>query len=377
VHEDRYRWRQPGDSRRRALNGSGSLSQSKGGNESTHLPAWDDLYEQTGAACPYNNSHFLNRLEDVYRCINRSAVIKGSNGPLGVPAFEVRTPLSGHKVTTAPFGFYPTILGDQDHRRALDYLTDLAAGLGRRAYVEYKVIGALPEACLARHNINVTTPTLAHVLPLEDSYKVLKRGFAKRHRESLQTIDKRVRKDGVEIVATRVETDVRAWFRLLVRLYRDKHLMVTQPWPLFRRLCMDEDMSPLAELMIARKQGHVVAGVVVLKGRHEWVYAWSAQDPVAEKDGLVKYILDQSLQKAISFGAKRFSFGLTPPSHKGLRDFKMKWGCHEEPVYHLYWNARPKNVDLQMSARRLRMAYRFVPLWLAERLPSFIVPRLA
>jgi hypothetical protein len=151
--------------------------------------------------------------------------------------------------------------------------------------------------------------------------------------------------------------------------------MITQPWGLF--LALLDGKHPLARLAVARRDGKVAGGVVVLMGRQDWEYSWSAYDPEYAGLGLNTLLVDWVIREAIQAEAKRFGFGSTPPGDRDLLYFKSRWGCEHRPIRYYYWNTRHSPADLQHSYGLARAILRRMPVAVLERLPALVVPFLA
>ena len=166
---------------------------------------------------------------------------------------------------------------------------------------------------------------------------------------------------GIQVYQSSSQEDLDQWFRVLMRLYRDKHRMITQPKSLFQRLF---DCPEFTKLFIAKKEDKVIGGILILFDSNRWDYCWGAVVPEFTKFGVSSLIINEAIVGAIEAGASTFGFGSSSPTDKNLLEFKSKWGCDEISMFYHYWNHRPNNIDLSNDFQLIRNAFPYIPLLL-------------
>ena len=136
-------------------------------------------------------------------------------------------------------------------------------------------------------------------------------------------------REGVTIVQHPTEAQVKAFYGILHRLYRNRVKTPLFPLSFFLALNRHKD----AQLLLTQYQGRIVGGTacVVLKGR--CVYEWF----VCGEDGVYPHVFPSSyatyagIQFAAENGCARFDMmGAGKPDEAyGVRDFKARFGGHE------------------------------------------------
>jgi len=339
--------------------------------------AWQAAWENTGRKSVLNDLRFIDGIEAIYGCRAAHQIVPGEGTTLGIPCFEVRSLLSGHKLTTCPFNFYPPPIGPQNDEAALEFLIAQARKIGPRCYVEYKTFRELPADFVKGLSLVSIAPSVVGDLALGSNYEKQRQAYAKDLRWYLRRCEGRIQEAGIRLVKAETRREVKDWYRVLVKLYRDKHHMIAQPLGLYERLLCSETGRSFAELLLAKSGDRTLAGIVLFKGKEEWDYSWAARDMEYAAYGLNALLIDWAVRMAIDEGVSILNFGSSSPSDEGLRAFKTSWGCRERKVLYYYWNHRPRAIDLNTSFSVLRKIYSKLPLGLLERIPAFVVPHLA
>lgn len=328
-----------------------------------------DAFQADGAYL--NAPEIVAVLERVYKISARHTQLDREGSTTGVPAFAVKSLFSGAKITSAPFNFYPPLTGARDQHSAIKHLINLAQAEGKRCYVEYKTMQALPADQQAHLGLTETVFSIVSDLPLTADIDTQRRTYKKRHRTKLN----KVRRDlaHLEISESRDLADLRAWYSLLLQLYRNKHRMICQPLTLYEQLLR---VARHSTLLLARDGTEIVGGLFLLHDAARYDYSWGAMHPDYDRRDLATLLLDCAIERAIEHGAQTFGFGSSASSDAPLLFFKQRWGCAEYPAYAYYWNHLPRSVDLNSSFSLARQIIARTPLWLLKAAPPVLVPHL-
>ena len=343
----------------------------------TDLVAWKELVVEDKDSTILHDPHFTRIVEEVYRCRAVPQVIKVENGLCGIPAFEVRSLLSGRKLSSMPFNFYPALLGSQDDQAAFSHLTRMASELGRGFYVEYKTFGDLQTQSLHGEPVSKISPSIVSVLPLREDYEKQQAVYSKSRRGDVRRTRRRAQEIGVEFTRAKDITLVREFYDLLCRLYRDKHQMIPQPRTLYEQIYYVLVPQGFADFYLAWKDEKVLAGIVVLKKNNHWEYSWAASSEQYRELGLNALLVDWAIRDAIANGIKSLGFGSSSPHDNGLLYFKSSWGCKHRPIHYYYWKHEPKPIDLETSFPIVRRMFPYLPLSFIRFVAPYLVPQLA
>lgn len=323
-----------------------------------------------------NSPKIINIIEEVYKCTGLHSVVKKNDSFIGVPAFYVKSLLSGSKITSMPFNFYPSLVGPQNDEAAMEQLIEIAKSKSADCYVEYKSYNDLPAIFCKKYDIRSIEPSVVSIIYLADEYENQFRRFRKKYRSYLKNKWINAEKNNIQFDIAADRQDLEAWYAIMVRLYRDKHRMITQPLQLFLKLLDPFNEGSPAMLLTAKRDQKILAGIIILRDSNHWEYSWAAASQKYTQLGLNALLVDWAIRQAINSGVKTFGLGSSSPDDKALRFFKANWGSVESNIKYHYWNHIPKNIDLQSSFLFLRQIYSYLPLAILKRIPKFIVPKL-
>jgi len=343
------------------------------------LKKWNNLYRKEGNQEILNNPEFIQIIESVYHVKACHRVIKDNSNEVGVPCYYVNTPLSGKKITSSPFNFYPYLIGKSDDLLAINELITLAKKYGNKCYVEYKTFTEINAESIKKNNLMKVDSSIVSNLHLYTSYDEQTKKYSKSLRQNLRTTYKKINDLGITIKYAEKENELDVWYKLLVRLYRNKHQMITQPDILFKKLFNARNSygMKIGKLLLAYDNGKIIGGIFMLDGNQHWEYSWAAYDLSYAKYGINTILVDHAIRHAIEQKVKTFGFGSSSINDKDLVYFKSRWGCQEKIIKYYYWNHKPSHIDLNTSFAFARTLYSYLPISLLKRIPKYVVPYIA
>ncbi len=330
-----------------------------------------EFFTEAQAGSYMNAREFVSVLEHVYKIKPLHQSVMSETGITGVPAFASHSFFSGHKITSAPFNFYPPLTGEGSQQAAVKHLISLAKTKGPRCYAEYKTLDRLDGDVVNQHELAETIFSIVSEVPLSSTIEKQRQSYKKRHRTKVNKARRELAE--LEIGTSRDPNDLNEWYDLMLQLYRNKHRMICQPLSLYQRLLEIESHSTL---LLARENSRVVGGVFLLHDSQRWDYCWGAMRADFDQRDLASLILDHAISLAIEAEAQTFGFGSSAPSDAPLLFFKQRWGCIESPAYAYYWQHTPKPIDLNSSFSLARQVIAHSPIWLLKAAPPVLVPHL-
>lgn len=148
-----------------------------------------------------------------------------------------------------------------------------------------------------------------------------------------------------ELVVER-QTSATAWLAMarLHEITATGHGVPAPPRRFFTDTCRTLQREQLADLYLARARNGWAAGIVVWKGRREWIYAFGASHPDLLHLRPNHALLWEIVQQATTAGVA-FDLGRAAPEQEGLVRFKAAWGGQPVSLAYDYWpNAAGLNV---------------------------------
>jgi lipid II:glycine glycyltransferase (peptidoglycan interpeptide bridge formation enzyme) len=206
-----------------------------------------------------------------------------------------------------------------------------------------------------------------HILALEGSFENISQRF---HKDCIVRSVKKAIRCGVVIKQGRSEKDLEIFYALHA-LTRKRQGFPIQPYEYFKN--MQEIMAPLGffELLLARYNKRVVAGLVLYKFKETVSFEHGASIPEFHSVRPNHLLLWKAIEMAFSQGYRYFDFGKTPPENKGLLDFKRRWGARMYDVPYFYYPRVRGMMSLKQSSIKHRLLLAFekhVPLLFAKKL---------
>ena len=323
-------------------------------------------------------------LQDVYGFESAYHIAIGEDGKaLGVlPGFYINSFLFGKKITTQPFNFYggPIFQNEETGRALLNFAFQEIEDKGNYT-LELKSSFEFSEKILTGVNLGERNDFVTFLIDLEVGGSHIERGYKKRFREKIRNLRKKRSDLGLRFRSGRDEKDLKVFYNLLTKQYRNKHLMLPQPYKLFYSVMERLGRKNMADLMVIDSEGKIIGGIIILKFKNTVYYLWGASDHNRYSHlSPLTLLLDEAIKSSSLDGFKYFDLGITSLSHKGLLFFKSRWGGEMKPLFYYYGSVKDKKspeLDYYESFRTMRKLFRFVPLPVIKATSPFITRHLA
>src|SRR3954447_1431635 len=334
---------------------------------------WDRYVCAHPAGLVYHHSAWLRCLEREYGQEPLALAVERSSGELAgaLPLLETRGfPIPGMRgVAGARLASLPRtpVAGPlADGRDELAMLLSAAVDLVRHRpgkQLQGKLGGPVPDGLV---DGAISHPwRWTYVLELPDDSANLRFGSARKTR-GLRSAINRARRAGIVIREAGSRAELDAWYVLYLETMRH-HLVPARPLRLFQ--AMWEELRPrdLMKLLVAERQGEIVAGCVLLEFGDTVSYAFGG----ARRTSFAHHPNDllhwHAINAAAQAGRRSYDFGEVVENHP-LADFKRKWGTEPRRLYRYYFPAPAGAPDvgdgraLGAVLARLRPVWRKVPL---------------
>lgn len=342
-----------------------------------NINKWLEIQNKETSPSILNESEFIKILGSTYKITPLFEVIHSEEGkPMGIPAFWIKRIFRKDKITSMPFNFYPPMLGEKNSEDAFLHLINIAKEINKNCYVEFKTYEKMSLEEYSGRKIYSISTSIVSTLKIKNTYEEQVKKYQKRLYSALKTNTKRAKEFGFKFYKISSHKELKSFYKVLVRLYRDKHQMITQPYNLFKELFSFFRVKDMLDVYVASLDGKIEAGIFVLKSKYNWDYCWGASSEEYYKLSLNSILIDMMIQEAIEQKVESVSMGSSAPSDKDLIFFKERWGCESRPVYYYYWNHKPEKIDLNKSYKFIRKIYSKMPLFLLEKIPNYVVPYL-
>lgn len=271
-----------------------------------HHPAWSQLI----SLC-YGYRPFVFTVAD-----------NSGNILAGLPMMEVKSPLTGHRVTGLPFSDHcrPLYQDSED----LEQLTEqLEIFYTDRKIPRIEIKYPLP----SRASIFPSSDSMLHLLTLDESTETTAGKISRRHWRNVKTAQKK----GVRIERGCEQQHIREFYKLHLQT-RQRQGVPIQPWKYFKLLVDSILKKDLGFVLLAYRDNQCLAGAVFLHWQKTLTYKYGASSSEGLKLRPNNLIFWTAIQWGCENGYTVFDMGKTENTNKGLCEFKKGWGAEETPL---------------------------------------------
>jgi hypothetical protein len=169
-------------------------------------------------------------------------------------------------------------------------------------------------------------------------------GNSRNHSRIRWAVNK-ARKEGVTVTPAEEPEELRRWYRLYLDTMRH-HAVPARPLRLFEALWEELRPRGMMRLLLARRDGELLAGSVLLMHGSTVFYAFNGVLRTAFRHRPNDILQWEAIHRAAADGFRWYDFGEVADRHDGLADFKSKWNAQASMLqryYHPPLDARPGN----------------------------------
>lgn len=311
-----------------------------------HLSNWQRLLEHS---FKHIKGHFIALVDAEDQSIKA-----------GLPIYEVRSWLTGHRLVSAPFAtiFDPLVSHDSQIQILLNNTIQLSKELDS-SYVEIRTLQK--GSSLVHGEFRPFEGFKYHYLDLSVSLDNLWKGF---HRQSIRHKILKAEKYDIRVDFTDKKTDLDDFYRLYA-IMRKKLSLPVQPYRFFTTMwdCLYPD--GYFSLLMARKKNVAIGGLIVFNFKNQVSAEYLAYD-VSSLNYYPNHILYwEAIRRAHEKGNAIFDFGRTSVLNTGLMVFKGRWGTKIVDIPTFFFPsgiARQKqNNEQSYRYRIIRIICQYIP----------------
>lgn len=195
--------------------------------------------------------------------------------------------------------------------------------------------------------------------------------FKRFHRTAVQTHIQKSLQSGLSLKIATTLKEVETFYHLYTVMRRELGLP-PQPYCFFKNMWDRLYPNNNVELLMAEKDGNVIAGIWVLKNKWLYSFEYLARAGQKEKMRCDHFLYWQGIKRAINSQIKIVSFGRTSAKNKGLDQFKRRWGTIALPYYDLTYPGTSKPREDQKLYKIIRKIAPALPIPLFRLLGDII-----
>ena len=240
----------------------------------------------------------------------------------------VKSGLTGNRIISYPFSDYcdPLVSNESELRAVLEALEESRIDLGAQFFELRCFKSGNPS-----DNSAAQPEYYNHCLSLDGGPDAIFRSF---HKSSIQRAVKKAQRLDLEIIAGEDHSHLEAFYRLHI-MTRKKQGVPVQPFRFFENLMNAFTPGNMLTLLLARHQGRFIAGIIMMWFKDTAYFQFGASNDEFAHLRANQWLMWKAIQQAQERGYKRFDFGRTSPTNKGLMRYKSQWGTEDLPLNYL------------------------------------------
>lgn len=334
---------------------------------------WDDFVSSQARASIFHHGAWLRVLEREYgRAAMRLAALDGDGSVRGVlPLMRTRglplglaAEVGSRRLSSLPRT--PVAGPLADRADALRALVE-AAGARRPDGTQLQLKLAAPLPADALPGLTCQTWRMTYAVDLPPLPEEIRFGPTRRHGRVMARV-RHAQREGVSVRSASSVGELRRWYRLHLEVMRH-NVVPPRRWRLFS--AMWEELRPLGmmDLLLAERDGQMLAGNVMLQGPGTAFYAFNGADRSSFELRANDLLQWEGIRRAQAAGLHTYDLGEVPEGEEGLIRFKRKWGAEPRPLVRCYSPAPSVQTGRtgggaapQRAARLAEEAWRRTPL---------------
>ncbi|MDD5253478.1 MAG: GNAT family N-acetyltransferase [Candidatus Nanoarchaeia archaeon] len=337
---------------------------------------WDDYLEKNSRSSIFHTLEWKNIIEKTYNFKPLYFLAINNNEVKGIIcSFLTSSLIFGKKIVSTPFNFYNQPLFEDEE--AGNLLINKLKEIGLEEKVKYIELKALEDLKIQNNELKKHPHYFISNLKLEDTEEKIEAKYYDRLRKNLRTLRRNAEKNNIKVDFSDKEEDLKQFYNVLVKIYRDKHNMICQPYSLYKN--MKEIFKERFKLLTAKENDKVIAGMILLFFKDQAVYAYGASNLKYKTLSPGTVLIDYAIKFCSKNNYKTLDFGVTSQSQTELLSFKQNWGTteHKMPYYYIPITQKEINPpDYYTYMKNLRKPFKYVPLPIIKLTSPIITKQL-
>lgn len=340
-----------------------------------HKDNWNIYLEKHPKSSVFHTLEWKNVVEKVYKFQPYYFLAIDEDKVKGILCSFLTKGIFGKKIVSTPFNFYNQPLFDDENTGKA--LIENLINIGKKENLEYIELKALEKFDLnlvsqlgIKENEHYFISNLKLAKNPEEEYYP-------RLRKNLRTLKKNAEMKGLKIRYSKGEKDLKEFYDILVKLYRDKHNMIPQPYALFYEMYKNFDKN--FNLLVVEDNNKVVAGMLMLSFKKQVVYVYGAANQRYKNFSPGTLLIDEAIRRNSQNGYEEMDFGVTSPYQEGLLNYKSNWGAKPSKLPYYYFLIKSDKIpemDYHKSYKNIRKYFRYMPIPLIKILSPLITKKL-
>ncbi len=306
-------------------------------------PRWDQLVASHPSASVFHTRGWLSALAKTYgfRPVALTTAKPGKPLSDGVVFCEVRSSFTGARLISLPFSDHAQpLMSERGDPLELQKWMEAEYIRGQWKYVELRPV----DWQLNSDSSLVATESFwVHTLDLTPPIDKI---FRSLHKSCFQRRIRHADHEHLSYERSSTGQLVDEFYRLLL-ITRRRHALLPQPREWFQNIMTE--LSPNAEIRVARKDGVAIAAILTLRHRGTVVYKYGCTDERFHRLAGMPFLLWKMIEESKQEGIERIDLGRTELANEGLIEFKDRMGTTRTKMSNLRYPKSEKTSGVQLS----------------------------
>jgi CelD/BcsL family acetyltransferase involved in cellulose biosynthesis len=286
-------------------------------------PEWRSLLKSPDASI-FHSPEWMRVMKATYEgLLFHAVVIERLNHPIAGVAWTETDDMLGHRKTTlAGCDYCDVIASSPEERRSLgNYVLHDGLPWSLRSRARNKVHLDVQERIKGTYALQTIDLQPAETEMWTRLSSMSRRGVRKAQRE------------GVKVRIATDHSELREWFLLHLRVRRNKHRLLAQPFAFFENMWDEFIARGNGFLLLAEYDSRIIGGDLFLTWRDQCYYKSNASDTSYLHLRPNNLLLWYGMLEAKTRGCTTLDLGRSPRENTGLVAFKEGFGAQEETLH--------------------------------------------
>ena len=297
-------------------------------------PRWRALVDWHPDASIFHRVEWLRALNSSYgyRPIALTTTPLGSPLMDGLPACEIRSPLTGRRLVSLPFSDHcQPLISDPQALNAFIHTLIERTTTNRQKYFEIRPI---TYEANEKSALGMSNSYHLHRLDLRPPLESL---FKKFDKSSVQRKIRRAERESLRYEEGSSEKLLKCFYKLMI-MTRRRHGLPPQPLKWFQALIAS--LGSDLKIRVAFKNDIAVASILTIAHKKTLVYKYGCSDIRYSQMGGNALVFWHAIQDAKSQGMEELDMGRSDLGNEGLAIFKQNWGAQRTILKYWRYPAR-------------------------------------
>lgn len=336
---------------------------------------WTDFLNSNDKATFFHSLEWKDIIIDAYRFEPHYYLLLDDNDLVQAifASFYIKS-FMGNKLCSLPYNYYggPLYNNEESAKIILDHVIKECNKLNIQ-YLEIKMFYPLEEKIVDSLKLETIDDEYLSFIELSGGLEEVKKRFSRLVRRKLKQLSDNPEfkiRDANDI------NDVKDFYNIMVKLYKNKFLAITQSFKFIELLWERLVKNNKGFLKVMVFKGKIIGGVLLIDSYDSLLDNWTISDLDYSYISPNYALIFEGIKQACSSNKKILDLGVTGKHNKNLLDFKTRFGSTNVKFVYYYKLIKAKEIkriDYNLSFLKIRKFVRYIPTPLMKSLSKISI----